>query len=189
MPTRARSCVPRCSILRFNSNRASGGRDEPSPIPAYRRARCRSCTSRPARWACRGAGQAALAATAPAANYRKLLVLVELKGGNDGLNTVVPYVDPAYYALRPRIAIARDQVVQLSDRAGCIPRWRHCTRCGQSASSPSCRASATASPTCRTSVPSRSGTLRARATRCSRKAGSRAPSRARRHRRDLPRMA
>ncbi|HEY2815746.1 MAG TPA: DUF1501 domain-containing protein [Casimicrobiaceae bacterium] len=61
-------------------------------------------------------------ATAPANDpYRKLLVLVELKGGNDGLNTVVPYTDPAYYALRPKLAIARDAVVQLSDRVGLHP--------------------------------------------------------------------
>ena len=32
---------------------------------------------------------------------RKLLILVELKGGNDGLNTVVPYADPAYAAAAP----------------------------------------------------------------------------------------
>src|SRR5712664_3752178 len=43
-------------------------------------------------------------ATAPAhADYRNLLVLIELKGGNDGLNTVVPYANPAYYALRPKL--------------------------------------------------------------------------------------
>jgi uncharacterized protein (DUF1501 family) len=52
---------------------------------------------------------------------RKLLVLVELKGGNDGLNTVVPYADPEYARLRPRLAIARDQVVQLSEHVGLHP--------------------------------------------------------------------
>jgi uncharacterized protein (DUF1501 family) len=56
-----------------------------------------------------------------AGGYRNLLVLVELKGGNDGLNTVVPYADAAYYALRPRIAIRRDDVLQLDARAGLHP--------------------------------------------------------------------
>ena len=55
------------------------------------------------------------------ASYDRLLVLVELKGGNDGLNTVVPYADGDYYALRPRIAVPRDQVLQLDARAGLHP--------------------------------------------------------------------
>src|SRR5205823_6777325 len=68
-----------------------------------------------------GAASVAFAAAPAADPYRKLLVLVELKGGNDGLNTVVPYADSAYYALRPKLAIARDHVVQLSDRVGLHP--------------------------------------------------------------------
>src|SRR5690242_10201471 len=65
---------------------------------------------------------AALApARAEAAGYGNLLVLVELKGGNDGLNTVVPYADPTYYALRPRLAVQRDQVLQLDERTGLHP--------------------------------------------------------------------
>ena len=67
----------------------------------------------------------ALAATAriafAAEPRRKLLVLVELKGGNDGLNTVIPYADPQYAALRPRLAIARDQVVALTESTGLHP--------------------------------------------------------------------
>lgn len=53
--------------------------------------------------------------------YGKLLILVELNGGNDGLNTLVPYADQNYYGLRPRIGIARDQVLQLSEREGLHP--------------------------------------------------------------------
>lgn len=56
-----------------------------------------------------------------AGGYRNLLLLVELKGGNDGLNTVVPYADPSYYALRPRIAIRRDDVLPLDARTGLHP--------------------------------------------------------------------
>lgn len=56
-----------------------------------------------------------------APDYRKTLILVELKGGNDGLNTVIPYADPQYAALRPRIAIARDQVLQLDANTGLHP--------------------------------------------------------------------
>jgi uncharacterized protein (DUF1501 family) len=66
----------------------------------------------------------ALAAPAVAPAYDRLLVLVELKGGNDGLNTVIPYTDSAYYALRPKLAIARDSVVQLTDRIGLHPALR-----------------------------------------------------------------
>jgi len=56
-----------------------------------------------------------------AAGYANVLILVELKGGNDGLNTVVPYADPQYYALRRSIGIKRDQVLQLDERTGLHP--------------------------------------------------------------------
>ena len=59
--------------------------------------------------------------TSSAGAYRNLLILVELKGANDGLNTVIPYRDPLYTQLRPRLAIARDQVLQLSAQEGLHP--------------------------------------------------------------------
>lgn len=62
-----------------------------------------------------------LAFAAGPANYRNLLVLIELKGGNDGLNTVVPYADPAYYRLRPRLGIRREEVLQLDAQVGLHP--------------------------------------------------------------------
>jgi uncharacterized protein (DUF1501 family) len=55
------------------------------------------------------------------AAYKKLVVLIELKGANDGLNTLVPFADPAYATLRPSLQIKRDQVLQLSDRLGLHP--------------------------------------------------------------------
>lgn len=64
-------------------------------------------------------GMARLAAAM--GSSRPLLVLVELKGGNDGLNTVVPFADPAYARLRPRLAVPRGQVVQLTERVGLHP--------------------------------------------------------------------
>ena len=67
------------------------------------------------------AGTAGLARAMASPPARKLLVLVELKGGNDGLNTVVPFADPQYARLRPRLAIARDQVVQLTESTGLHP--------------------------------------------------------------------
>jgi uncharacterized protein (DUF1501 family) len=73
-------------------------------------------------------GAATVAALAPVsafaqrgANYDRLLVLVELKGGNDGLNTVVPYTQETYRELRPRLAIPRDQVLQLDEASGLHP--------------------------------------------------------------------
>jgi uncharacterized protein (DUF1501 family) len=50
-----------------------------------------------------------------------ILVLVELAGGNDGLNTLVPYADDAYYAQRPKLQVARDTVLPLSDELGLSP--------------------------------------------------------------------
>ncbi len=62
-----------------------------------------------------------VARAGPASRYDNTLVLVELKGGNDGLNTVVPYADRDYYSLRPRLAIAREQVLQLDGHSGLHP--------------------------------------------------------------------
>jgi uncharacterized protein (DUF1501 family) len=51
----------------------------------------------------------------------KTLVLVTLYGGNDGLNTVIPYADPAYAAARPTLAYPGDKVLRLDDAFGLNP--------------------------------------------------------------------
>ena len=43
---------------------------------------------------------------------RQVLVVIQLNGGNDGLNTFIPYENSAYYDLRKSIAIPKDQVLK-----------------------------------------------------------------------------
>ncbi|MEO8156572.1 MAG: DUF1501 domain-containing protein [Betaproteobacteria bacterium] len=58
----------------------------------------------------------AMAADAPPSN--RILVVLELSGGNDGLNTLVPYADDAYYRHRPVIGIRPDKLRKIDDRYG-----------------------------------------------------------------------
>jgi len=51
----------------------------------------------------------------------RILVVFEMSGGNDGLNTVVPYADDTYHRLRPRIGIAPQHVRVIDDRFGFNP--------------------------------------------------------------------
>ncbi|HCU89153.1 MAG TPA: hypothetical protein DGR97_04380, partial [Gammaproteobacteria bacterium] len=51
----------------------------------------------------------------------RILVVLELSGGNDGLNAVVPYADDAYYRLRPTIGIRAKQLIRLDDNYGLNP--------------------------------------------------------------------
>ena len=51
----------------------------------------------------------------------RILVVVELDGGNDGLNTVVPYADDEYYRRRPKLSIPRKNVLTVDQRVGLHP--------------------------------------------------------------------
>lgn len=59
------------------------------------------------------------------------LVLIELQGGNDGLNTVVPYSDDRYYEYRPTLAMQENEIIKLNEQLGLhhsfesiVPLWQ-----------------------------------------------------------------
>ena len=52
---------------------------------------------------------------------RRILVVMELSGANDGLNTLVPYADDAYYRLRPKIGIKANKLRKIDDHFGFSP--------------------------------------------------------------------
>jgi uncharacterized protein (DUF1501 family) len=98
----------------------------PSPFPTTRREFLRGATG--------GIGLLAFGQFAPSflvqsvradsprpEKDRSILVLVQLAGGNDGLNTVVPYTDDAYYRLRPNLGLPAASVLPLSDTQGLHP--------------------------------------------------------------------
>ncbi|HEX4588966.1 MAG TPA: DUF1501 domain-containing protein [Gemmataceae bacterium] len=64
-------------------------------------------------------GRTALAAEA--GKKDTVLVVVQLTGGNDGLNTVIPFADAEYAKLRPTLKIPKEQVKKLNDSLGLHP--------------------------------------------------------------------
>ncbi len=63
-----------------------------------------------------------LSALASDTNNRRQLVLIQLSGGNDGLNTVIPFGTGAYYDARPQIAVPQKDVLKLTDNIGLHPQ-------------------------------------------------------------------
>jgi uncharacterized protein (DUF1501 family) len=63
----------------------------------------------------------ALGGTSVEKHPNRILVVIELSGGNDGLNTVVPFGDAAYYRARPKLGIPEKDVIKIADRFGFHP--------------------------------------------------------------------
>lgn len=79
-----------------------------------------------------GAAVVALGATVPKplclaatqSRGEKILVVVEMAGGNDGLNSVVPHADPAYQAAREKTAIKKQDTLAVNETIGLHPSLR-----------------------------------------------------------------
>ena len=73
------------------------------------------------------AGSAVLGTLMPGLSFakddqsEKILVVIELSGANDGLNTLVPYSNDSYYKLRPNIGIPAHKVLKIDDQYGFNP--------------------------------------------------------------------
>lgn len=64
----------------------------------------------------------ALALAQSTASPQRVLVVVQLSGGNDGLNTLIPFTEPEYYQLRWSLAVPASDVLPLTDRLGLHPQ-------------------------------------------------------------------
>lgn len=56
--------------------------------------------------------------------HGKKLVIIQLSGGNDGLNTIVPFEDDRYYQARPTLGIAKEEVLKLNELQGMNPAMK-----------------------------------------------------------------
>ncbi|RPI92306.1 MAG: twin-arginine translocation signal domain-containing protein, partial [Chloroflexi bacterium] len=65
--------------------------------------------------------QHAANAAASTGEPNPVLVVIQLSGGNDGLNTVVPYEDDAYHRARPTLRLAKERVLKIDSNLGFHP--------------------------------------------------------------------
>src|SRR5688572_9787401 len=78
-------------------------------------------TSRAVPWLIGRTAAAVEAGAAGRGKGERILVVVQLSGGNDGLNTVVPYADELYAKNRIALRIDRGSVLKLDDSVGLHP--------------------------------------------------------------------
>ncbi|MFQ5706199.1 MAG: DUF1501 domain-containing protein [bacterium] len=72
-------------------------------------------------WAMQNPYDAPLVSSKPGIPDDHVLLVVQLSGGNDGVNTVIPYRHDRYYQLRPTLSIAKDSIIRLSYEIGLHP--------------------------------------------------------------------
>ena len=65
--------------------------------------------------------QTVLAATADIPSGDRVLVIIQLSGGNDGLNTIIPYQNDHYYRARPTLAIGKTDALSVNDEVAFHP--------------------------------------------------------------------
>jgi len=63
----------------------------------------------------------AQAQSRPGTPDENILVVVQMGGGNDGLNTLVPFTEDAYYRARPTLAVPQKDVLRVTDTLGLHP--------------------------------------------------------------------
>ena len=51
-----------------------------------------------------------------------ILVVLQMAGGNDGLNMIVPFADDAYHRARPRLSLPADQILKIDNYIGLNPK-------------------------------------------------------------------
>ncbi len=72
----------------------------------------------------RAAAEAGSGAERAQSNGGNILVVLQMFGGNDGLNTVIPYTDPLYYSNRPTIGLHKADILPISDKIGLHPNMK-----------------------------------------------------------------
>ena len=73
---------------------------------------------------CRGATATAATPTIAAGSDGKILVVIQMSGGNDGLNTVVPYADEGYAKHRKKLRLPTDRLIKIDDTLALHPSMR-----------------------------------------------------------------